>query len=79
LPASFSRGRQYFRDGGVGEIVRRGEAVSAAVEVSEIDPTSSRFGEHREPLGAQSGRIEAMNPNGPNRQKCGEGAMQCAP
>ena len=37
-PESFSRGRQYFRDGGLGEIARRGVEVSATVEVSEIDP-----------------------------------------
>ena len=37
-PESFSRGRQYYRDGAVGEIVRRGGEVSAAVEGSEIDP-----------------------------------------
>jgi uncharacterized Zn finger protein len=37
-PESFSRGRRYFRDGAVGEIVRRGAEVSAAVEGSEIDP-----------------------------------------
>lgn len=56
---------------------RRG-SVSRGGSTKSI-PASPRFGGHREPLGAQSARTEAMNPNGPNRQKCGEGAMQSDP
>jgi uncharacterized Zn finger protein len=37
-PESFLRGRQYFKDGAVSRLVRRGAEISAEVEGSEIDP-----------------------------------------
>lgn len=42
-PDSYTRGRQYRRDGAVGEAVRRGDEVSAHVEGNDIDPYRVRI------------------------------------
>jgi len=35
---SIQRGQSYFRDGAVGQLVRRGDELEADVEGAEIDP-----------------------------------------
>lgn len=42
-PESYARGRQYYLDGAVGKVVRRGAEISAHVEGSDIDPYRVRI------------------------------------
>lgn len=42
-PESYTRGRQYYLDGAVGEVVRRGAEIAAHVEGSNIDPYRVRI------------------------------------
>jgi uncharacterized Zn finger protein len=37
-PESFARGRSYFDDGAVSDLIRRGDRLTAAVEGSEFEP-----------------------------------------
>lgn len=43
MPESYNRGRQYYLDGAVGEVARRGAEISAHVEGSDVDPYRVRI------------------------------------